>query len=127
MFEVVAGATTELFKGGTSDHSAQIIRLRELEGSKRQFRIFNSWLNRDDVIDMVREAWSPEITGNPLFRVISKLKRVKLSIKRWALNQGDPRKRTQGFRKTQGVMLKGRQQLTNRKNYESTIILDGPV
>lgn len=40
-------AIVELFRGGRSDHTTQIVRLREEMGSRKRFRAFNSWFNKE--------------------------------------------------------------------------------
>lgn len=45
----------------------------------------------------MENAWSIMLVGNPLFKLISKLKNVKLHLKKWAIEKGDPRKLTQGM------------------------------
>lgn len=71
-------ATIELFKGGTSDHLAQITRLREIGGRMYLFRAFNSWWKKEEVKELAREAWNLEVTDNLLYKVVMKLKNIKI-------------------------------------------------
>ena len=48
------------------------------------FKFFNFWADHPDFIGLVKEAWSNEIFGTPMFRLTRKLKGVKAILK--ALN-----------------------------------------
>lgn len=50
-------AMSEHFQGGTSDHVVLITHLHGLEGSRRPFRVFNSWFAKDSVKTLVKESW----------------------------------------------------------------------
>lgn len=62
----------ELFRGETIDHAAQILCLRMEEGSKRPFRVFNSWFNDEGVKSIVNNGhhcigivgkWEPPLSA----------------------------------------------------------------
>lgn len=46
---------------------------------------------------MVMEAWATNHVGTLLFRTIAKLKTIKLRLKQWVIEQGNPRNLTQGL------------------------------
>lgn len=45
---------------------------------------------------MIEEVWRIQSIGNPLFRLITKLKNVKLGLKKWVMENADPHRLTQG-------------------------------
>jgi len=59
-------ALVELFHGGMSYHVALITRLKDLMGSWKPFRAFNSWFKKQEVRNLIQEAWKIRIIGNPL-------------------------------------------------------------
>lgn len=67
-------ASTELFNGGTSDYSAIITKLRDIQGNRRPFQIFNSWFDSTEVNELIQKAWKVWVIGYTLYRVIGKLK-----------------------------------------------------
>ncbi|XP_077223074.1 uncharacterized protein LOC143856693 [Tasmannia lanceolata] len=73
---------------GPSDHSPILFQLdnKEIGNSKRPFRFHNMWLEDLSLFEVVEKAWAIKIKGNPMFRVIKKLKEVKRSIKEWNNN-----------------------------------------
>lgn len=71
----------ESYKWGTSDHVEQLIKIRTA---------FNTWFEKAEIKLMVKEAWRMTyINGNPLFRLIKKLARIKLELKQWAISNED--------------------------------------
>lgn len=62
-------AVVELFLGGTTDHVVLILQLQDAEGSRKSFRSFNSWFDKEEVKMMVGEAWKLEVVGNPLIMI----------------------------------------------------------
>lgn len=70
----VANGNGRTYRGGTSDHVALITRLREEVGSWKLFRAYNSWFDKYEVKELVKEAWRVEVVGNPLYKLIMKMK-----------------------------------------------------
>lgn len=41
------------------------------------------WVEHLTFLDVVKEAWAIFVDGNPLFRVVQKLKATKVKLKEW--------------------------------------------
>ncbi|XP_026457292.1 uncharacterized protein LOC113358007 [Papaver somniferum] len=63
---------------GISDHSSMVVSVYEkrLHGPP-PFRFFNYLTNEPDFLDIVRSVWEEKVNGNPMFILVSKLKKVK--------------------------------------------------
>ncbi|KAB5569895.1 hypothetical protein DKX38_003688 [Salix brachista] len=65
-----------------SDHSAMIMAL---QGSKPRekspFKFINQWADHSDFLDIVQWVWGQPILGNPMFRLTSKLGKLKQHFK----------------------------------------------
>ncbi|XP_042482080.1 uncharacterized protein LOC122062505 [Macadamia integrifolia] len=48
------------------------------------FRFHSFWMENDQFISVVEEAWKTQIGGNPIFVLAQKLKQVKENLKVWA-------------------------------------------
>ncbi|XP_077251756.1 uncharacterized protein LOC143890977 [Tasmannia lanceolata] len=72
---------------GLSDHSPLIVQMGQ-DNAKRKtpFRFLNMWLDDLSLYEVVEKALATKIKGNPMFRVVKKLKAVKESIKTWNRN-----------------------------------------
>ncbi|GKU98349.1 hypothetical protein SLEP1_g11364 [Rubroshorea leprosula] len=72
----------------SSDHSPSLVSVDVLMNEKpRPFRFFNAWSKDENFLDMVREAWSVDIQGCPMFVVLQKLKLVKQKMKQLHKNR----------------------------------------
>lgn len=74
-------AMFELFKGGTSNHMVQITWLKEALMSRKLFPVFNSWFDKQEVREIIDGACRISPVGNQLFKLMVKLKNVKLHLK----------------------------------------------
>ncbi|XP_062114462.1 uncharacterized protein LOC133825549 [Humulus lupulus] len=71
---------------GLFDHSPAILSLSaNINMGKKPFRYFKMWQRFDGYHNCVTAAWNQQINGSPMFRVVSKLKKVKENLKN--LNQ----------------------------------------
>jgi len=65
-----------------SDHSSMILEFSTPEPRPPYpFKFLNFWADRSEFMDLVRNAWQTQITGNPMYRLTSKLRIVKHSLK----------------------------------------------
>ncbi|XP_077232395.1 uncharacterized protein LOC143869663 [Tasmannia lanceolata] len=72
---------------GISDHSPLIIHLREkLNTETKPFKFMNMWIEDSSLFPVVEQAWSIKVIGNPMFRLVQKLKEVRRLIKVWNQN-----------------------------------------
>ncbi|GKV43378.1 hypothetical protein SLEP1_g50676 [Rubroshorea leprosula] len=59
----------------SSDHSPSLVTMDVLMNEKpRPFRFCNAWSKDENFLDLVREAWSVDVQGCPMFVVVQKLK-----------------------------------------------------
>ncbi|XP_031264168.1 uncharacterized protein LOC116122468 [Pistacia vera] len=52
------------------------------QGKKSPFMFFNLWAEHEDFLPIVERVWSVEVLGNPMYRLVSKLKALKVELKR---------------------------------------------
>ena len=63
-----------------SDHSPMLMHLLDKPMSApRPFKFFNYWMQHDGFVEVAEQAWNSDHTGFPVFRVINKLKDIKVS------------------------------------------------
>lgn len=77
----------EFLVPGLSDHSPIILKLYDKENSgPKQFRFWNWWTKKMAFVSLVQDAWQENVRGNPMFRLVMKLKRVKSALCDWRNN-----------------------------------------
>ncbi|XP_071704655.1 uncharacterized protein [Rutidosis leptorrhynchoides] len=67
-----------------SDHCPLVLRNRIIDFGPKPFKVFDEWLNKDDALRVVNEAWVKSVGGSRkdcVFR--DKLKNVKRELKKW--------------------------------------------
>ena len=77
--------SSSMFKGevlppGISDHSPILLMLNDSFHIRSPFRYFNYWVKMPGFSTIIQQAWAKDVNGTPLFRVVTKLKRVKEKI-----------------------------------------------
>ncbi|GLU24015.1 hypothetical protein SLE2022_399860 [Rubroshorea leprosula] len=78
----------EVFDLQFSDHSPSLVTVDVLMNEKpRPFRFCNAWSKDENFLDLVREAWSVDIQGCPMFVVVQKLKLAKQKMKQLHKNR----------------------------------------
>lgn len=66
---------------GLSDHSASILNIQDhARGKPKAFQFYNYWIDHPDFLNVVKEAWSTAIKGNPIFILTQKLNQVKKKL-----------------------------------------------
>lgn len=67
---------------GSSDHSPCLIRIQHNPTRKNHiFKFCDMWIQNENFLRIVSEAWNIEVQSTPMFRVVSKLKNVKCKLK----------------------------------------------
>ena len=83
--DIFPNAFTEVLPPGLSDHCPLVTSLRVNSVPRPRklipFKFFNFWADHPDFIGLVKEAWSYEVFGTPMFRLTRKLKSVKATLK----------------------------------------------
>ncbi|XP_062094258.1 uncharacterized protein LOC133800317 [Humulus lupulus] len=77
--------TTEVvfFPEGDMDHSPFMVNFGSLPENKKPFRFFNFWSNLEGYQRTVAESWRKEVQGTPMFCLITKLKRLRVELKKF--------------------------------------------
>ncbi|XP_071717947.1 uncharacterized protein [Rutidosis leptorrhynchoides] len=68
-----------------SHHCPIVIRDKVLDFGPRPFKIFDKWLNHEEVDELIKKAWDVEVSGyrkDCVFR--NKLKNVKSALREWS-------------------------------------------
>ena len=83
--DLFPNAFTEVLPPGISDHCPLVTNLKVSPdpGPRKlyPFKFFNFWADHPDFIGLVKEAWSNEVHGTPMFKLTRKLKKVKAILK----------------------------------------------
>ncbi|XP_057247778.1 uncharacterized protein LOC130589994 [Beta vulgaris subsp. vulgaris] len=67
---------------GISDHCAGVLKLDSaLSVKARPFKFCNMWAMDESFLNIVQHGWQERIEGAPMFRVVSKLKKLKQSLR----------------------------------------------
>lgn len=67
-----------------SDHRILVLHYVDIALSKKgSFRFINSWAFFEGYKAVIENAWNTEVNGNPMFKVVSKLKHVKSALLKW--------------------------------------------
>ncbi|XP_074303827.1 uncharacterized protein LOC141638323 [Silene latifolia] len=83
---VFPGSYANFLPEGLFDHCPCLINLEEtIHNRKMPFKYFNMWASAPDFLETVQNSWGPEVRGNAMFTVVTKLKRLKKDLK--ALNK----------------------------------------
>ncbi|XP_074300160.1 uncharacterized protein LOC141631380 [Silene latifolia] len=80
------GSYANFLPEGLFDHCLCLINLEETcHNRKLPFKYFNMWARAPDFLETVQQSWGPEVRGTAMFKVVTKLKRLKKDLK--ALNK----------------------------------------
>ncbi|XP_074266211.1 uncharacterized protein LOC141588682 [Silene latifolia] len=83
---VFLGSYANFLLEGLFDHCPCLINLEEtIHNRKMPFKYFNMWASAPYFLETVQNSWGPEVRGNAMFTVVTKLKRLKKDLK--ALNK----------------------------------------
>ena len=70
-----------------SDHTLILFNVLKVDFGPSPFKLYNSWLSRDDFDDVVKSAWSSLGNNNDgMIKSHVKLRSLKASIKKWYVN-----------------------------------------
>lgn len=82
-------ATRHEYFNGTSDHKMMMVTISQVEKGRKPFRLFNSWLEDPEFINMAKQGLSKKIRGTGLFKIQEKLKVFKALTKEWLGTKGN--------------------------------------
>lgn len=75
---------------GLSDHNPSAVNMGIVqEKIRKPFQFFHYMLSDPRFNDIVKEAWSSQVSGNPWYILTSKLKIVKARLRRLNANNGN--------------------------------------
>ncbi|KAL9230760.1 hypothetical protein vseg_006071 [Gypsophila vaccaria] len=66
---------------GVSDHSPCLIYFSIRDQCRKSFKYYNMWGKADNFLSVVTMAWNCDIQGHPMFRLVSKMKKLKHPLK----------------------------------------------
>ncbi|XP_062110517.1 uncharacterized protein LOC133821977 [Humulus lupulus] len=70
------------FPEGSMDHSPFMVNFGSLPENKKPFKFFNFWCNLEGFHRTVAECWRKEVQGTPMYCLITKLKRLRVELKK---------------------------------------------
>ena len=59
-----------------------VVKLAEMPRVKKAFRFFSFWVECSDFLPLVKEVWRTEVRGTPMYQLCTKLKRLKMELKK---------------------------------------------
>lgn len=71
------GSEANFLPAGVSDHSLMVIKLAELPQVRKPFKFFHFWADHPSFLQVVEEVWMEDVFGTPMFKLCTKLKRLK--------------------------------------------------
>uniref|UniRef100_A0A803QHQ4 Reverse transcriptase zinc-binding domain-containing protein n=1 Tax=Cannabis sativa TaxID=3483 RepID=A0A803QHQ4_CANSA len=88
---------------GIFDHSPGVITIHLIASTgKKPFKYFRMWRSHTKYESLLRECWSRNLNGSPMFQLVSKLKQFKLMLKE--LNK-------EGFNNLQAIVTRYQHEL----------------
>nr|XP_043616235.1 uncharacterized protein LOC122588172 [Erigeron canadensis] len=67
-----------------SDHCPLLLAFKEVDFGPKPFRVYNSWLDRNDYVEVVSKAWNEAVVfGAADTRIMLRLKHVREQLKVW--------------------------------------------
>lgn len=75
--------TTHFLAPSISDHSPMLLKWNLHSSSPKPFRFNNKWIFLKDYDKIISEAWEIPVEGNPMYKLISKVKNTKEKVKTW--------------------------------------------
>ncbi|KAF9681425.1 hypothetical protein SADUNF_Sadunf05G0000100 [Salix dunnii] len=81
-FNAITVTSVNFLPRSISDHSASVVQLDSSSVSQHNhFKFLNLWVDREDFLPTVQEAWQEQVSGNPMRKLLGKLKNVKNTLK----------------------------------------------
>ncbi|XP_048496207.1 uncharacterized protein LOC125495509 [Beta vulgaris subsp. vulgaris] len=87
---------------GSYDHTPVVLQVYPQIHKKKPFRFLNMWCHHQALSDTVQQVWSNHVHGCVMFRVMQKLKQVKIALK--SLNK-------EGFGDVEANVIKAQHEL----------------
>ncbi|XP_042489804.1 uncharacterized protein LOC122069781 [Macadamia integrifolia] len=83
--DVFRNVKQRVLVSSVSDHAPLMVVSDDVQRPTNiPFRFHSFWMENDQFISVVEEAWKTSIGGNPIFVLAQKLKQVKENLKVWA-------------------------------------------
>ncbi|XP_074277387.1 uncharacterized protein LOC141601024 [Silene latifolia] len=73
--------TTHFLSPGTYDHSPALLTFHDNDSPKKHFKFLNCWTEYPDFKRIITDCWRTSQVGNSMFKLMSKLKKVKQRLK----------------------------------------------
>ncbi|XP_062099632.1 uncharacterized protein LOC133805461 [Humulus lupulus] len=80
--EKYISAEVIFFREGEMDHSPFLVNFGSVQENRKPFRYFNFWSNLAGFQRAVAESWNEDVKGTPMFCLVSKLKRLRVELKK---------------------------------------------
>ncbi|XP_019166699.1 PREDICTED: uncharacterized protein LOC109162453 [Ipomoea nil] len=75
---------TQYLSKAYSDHSPMVVNMEaQIKMGRKPFIFLNVWSDHEQFMAVVKGVWSQEIQGNAMFRLKTKLKNLRMELKKW--------------------------------------------
>ncbi|XP_044472228.1 uncharacterized protein LOC123200909 [Mangifera indica] len=82
--DLFPNAMAHFFNPSISDHSPCLVRVGTIEDCRKvPFKFYNMWTHHENFLNVVAKVWNQEAQGSPMFIVTSKLKKLKVELKKF--------------------------------------------
>ncbi|XP_015170975.1 uncharacterized protein [Solanum tuberosum] len=100
--EVMPQITIENLSSVGSDHSPLLMEMTKVnENHIKYFKFLHFWVDNETILKTVQQCWEKGVTGNPMWKLHQKLKRVTTTLSNWSkLEYGDIFRKVKEFEET---------------------------
>ena len=73
------------------DHSLLVLDIMPRRKRKRIrfFFFYKSWAQREGINEVIKKAWEKHCEGSRMFKVVKKIRQIKVELLKWRNNSGD--------------------------------------
>ncbi|XP_048492970.1 uncharacterized protein LOC104891364 [Beta vulgaris subsp. vulgaris] len=82
LMDIKANAEATFLLEGNFDHTPALLYVYPDVQTKKPFKFCNAWCSYPELLDVVRMEWSKVIHGYPMYRVVAKLKNIRVRLQR---------------------------------------------
>ncbi|XP_010665656.1 uncharacterized protein LOC104882931 [Beta vulgaris subsp. vulgaris] len=75
-------AEAHILPEGDFDHTPMLVCVYPDVSLKKPFRFYNYWCHYDELLVIVRKEWEMHVSGCVMYRVVQKLRNIKIAIRR---------------------------------------------
>lgn len=84
-FDALGNTIVTHLSGSCSDHAPLLIKALSTDSEYvKYFKFLNIWVDHEEYLEKVQQAWSKDFVGNPLYVLHQKIKKVISTLSAWS-------------------------------------------